>query len=297
MTKYALKSNYDSKIGNLELKIPDLSGLLQRSSFNSKVTELENKIKTAESKPDTTNLTTKSSLNAVENEIPDVNGFVKKTDYATEITNIKDDYVTNGAFTSQLNDLKSQHIADEVKKVNDKVVKNTSNILNYKISLDHNKSVINDLEREASFSRVFYYYNQQSYLLLEGKVSSYVKTSNNISGWKSTGIYSNYYNDNYPHLKFVNNANGAPKLLIENGRFCVNFKANYMKQDKISYLHGSVVNIYIVYSLKNRNINNPDFTVKNGLFGAVKITKYVNTSNYKYSGNFLLRHEFQYSCK
>ena len=130
LTKYALKSNYDSKIGNLELKIPDLSGLLQTSSFNSKVTELENKIKTAESKPDTTNLTTKSSLNAVENEIPDVNGFVKKTDYATEITNIKDDYVTNGAFTSQLNDLKSQHIADEVKNVNDKVVKNTSNILN-----------------------------------------------------------------------------------------------------------------------------------------------------------------------
>ena len=51
------------------------------------------------------------------NKIPDVKVLVKKTDYATEITTIKNDYVTNAALTSQLNDLKSQHIADEVKKL------------------------------------------------------------------------------------------------------------------------------------------------------------------------------------
>ena len=39
----------------------------------------------------------------------------KKTDYATEISTIKNDYVTNAALTSQLNNLKSTHIA-EVKK-------------------------------------------------------------------------------------------------------------------------------------------------------------------------------------
>ena len=48
LTKYVKKSDYDTKVGNLELKIPDLSGLLQTSTFNSKVSELENKIKTAE---------------------------------------------------------------------------------------------------------------------------------------------------------------------------------------------------------------------------------------------------------
>ena len=46
------KSDYDTKVGNLELKIPDISGLLQTSGFNSKVSELEIKIKPAESKPD-----------------------------------------------------------------------------------------------------------------------------------------------------------------------------------------------------------------------------------------------------
>ena len=123
LSKYVLKSNYDTKIGNLELKIPDVRAKLNTSDFNSKVSELENKIRSAESKPDITNLATKSSGTAVENEIPDVNGFVKKPDYATEISTIKNDYVTNAALTSQLSDLKSAHIDDEVKKIDDKTNK------------------------------------------------------------------------------------------------------------------------------------------------------------------------------
>ena len=88
LTKYVLKSDYDTKVGNLELEIPDVSGLLQTSSFNSKVNELENKIKTAEQKPYISNLATTSSIAAVLNKIIDVidvSGFVKKSDYATEI--------------------------------------------------------------------------------------------------------------------------------------------------------------------------------------------------------------------
>ena len=88
LTKYVLKSDYDTKVGNLELEIPDVSGLLQTSSFNSKVNELENKIKTAEQKPYISNLATTSNVAAVLNKIIDVidvSGFVKKSDYATEI--------------------------------------------------------------------------------------------------------------------------------------------------------------------------------------------------------------------
>ena len=83
--------------------------------------------------------------------------MLKKTDYATEITSIKNDYVTNAALTSQLNDLKSQYMADDVKKVDDKVKKNITNIVTAKTYLEHNKSIIDDLEREASFNRGFYY--------------------------------------------------------------------------------------------------------------------------------------------
>ena len=84
----------------------------------------------------------------------------------------------------------------------------------------------------------------------------------------------------------VNNSNNnSPTLLNENNRLGVTFNGNYMKQSKLSCAHGSVLIIYIVYSLKNRNIDSLDFTVQNGLFGGIKITKYVNTSNYKYSGH------------
>ena len=162
LTKSVKKSDYDTKVGNLELKIPDVSGKLNTSDFNSKVRELENKIRSAKLKPDITNLARKSSVTAVENKIPDVKSLVKKTDYSTEITSIKNDYVTKSVLTSQLNDLKSQHIADEVKKVDDNVKKNITDIATAKNSLLHNRSVLDDLEREASFNRGFYYYNQQS---------------------------------------------------------------------------------------------------------------------------------------
>ena len=113
----------DKTIDDVDKKILDVSGFaiessitssLPTSTFNSEITEVENKV------------------TVVDNKIPDVAGFVKKKkkpDYATEITAIKNDYVTNASLTSQLNDLKSQHIADEVKKVDDKAAKNASDIL------------------------------------------------------------------------------------------------------------------------------------------------------------------------
>ena len=78
LTEYVKKSDYDTKVGNLELKIPDVSGKLNTSDFNSKVSELENKIRSAEQKPNISNLATKSSVTAVKNKIPNVKGFVKK---------------------------------------------------------------------------------------------------------------------------------------------------------------------------------------------------------------------------
>ena len=152
LSKYVQQTKYDSEIGYLKLKIPGVSGVLQTSVFNSKITKIENKITTAEGKiPDTTNLATKTQFKTVENKtpgiknlvnktelknvedkIPDVNGFVKKTDYATEITKTKDDYVTNAALISRLNDLtQKSHFDSEIKKVDDKANKNSSDILSY----------------------------------------------------------------------------------------------------------------------------------------------------------------------
>ena len=66
--------------------------------------------------PDVTGLATKTEVTAVENKMPNSVGYAKKSEVATDITAIKNNYVTNASLTSQLNDLKAQHIADEVKK-------------------------------------------------------------------------------------------------------------------------------------------------------------------------------------
>ena len=106
----------------------------------------------------------------------------KQTDYATEISKINNDYVTNTALTSRLNDLTQKaHFDNEIKIVDDKANKNSSDILTYESRLKQKEDRIDELEREASFFYGMYYYNQQSYLLFEPKTSSFNGTGGNIN--------------------------------------------------------------------------------------------------------------------
>ena len=112
---------------------------------------------------------------------------------------------------SQLNNLKGTHIAYEVRNVDDKVKKNSTDIVTVKNSLLHSKSVLDDLEREVSFNRGFYYYNQQSYFLFETKSESFTRNGGAIHAWISTGIHND---SNNTDLLSVNNSNNnSPTLL------------------------------------------------------------------------------------
>ena len=54
----------------------------------------------------------------------------------------------------------------------------------------------------------------------------------------------------------------------------VRFSGNCFKQDKLTYKHDAIVNIYIVYEInKNDNTTSSDPTIENCLFGAVTLTK------------------------
>ena len=53
---------------------------------------------------------------------------------------------------------------------------------------------------------------------------------------------------------------------------------------KISYTHGKVVSIYIIYELGAPSFHVNDPTPKKCLFGAVTITKNANIDKYGYSG-------------
>ena len=196
----------DDKVDKVDKKIPDVSELatktslnnyLQTITFNSKVTEIENKIKTAEGKiTDISGLATKTDVTAVENEIPNLVGYAKKSEVAHDIVAIKNDFVTNASLATQLNDLKAQHIADEVKKVDDKTKKNASDILRFENRLKQKEDTVNENERGISFARGFFFYIDESYLVYDCKMGSFQFTGGKISVWKSMGIFNFLGNSN-----------------------------------------------------------------------------------------------------
>ena len=51
------------------------------------------------------------------------------------------------------------------------------------------------------------------------------------------------------------------------------FSGICLKQDKITYTHGKIVNIYIVSEINKNDNSSSDPTLENCLFGAVSLTK------------------------
>ena len=78
-----LKNNYQTDKTELEKKISDTSDVEKKIVYNTKIAEIEGKI------PDISNLATKTALTTVEDKISSVSSLVKKTDYDTKITKIE----------------------------------------------------------------------------------------------------------------------------------------------------------------------------------------------------------------
>ena len=103
-----------------------------------------------------------TKVTEIEGKIPDVSSLVKKTDYATGIANIKKVYATNPALNVRHKDLIQKTKFDtEVKKNNDKIASNSSEVLTYNNRLNsevltynnrlnQSKDRIDGLERIAS---------------------------------------------------------------------------------------------------------------------------------------------------
>ena len=167
-TKFSADTNaLDDKIDGVEKKNPDISGLatktslndyLQTSTFNSKVTEVENKIKD-------TDIIAKNAVTKANTIRSNLTDYAKKADVATDITTIKSDYVSNASLTSQLNNLKSQHIAIEVTGIDNKGKKSANDILALKNELEKKEYAIRENEIGISFNRGFFYYLQQNNLV------------------------------------------------------------------------------------------------------------------------------------
>ena len=274
-----LIKNLDNRIDNLKMKEyakkTSLSGYILTSTFNSKSTELENKIKDAD-------IIAKSAVTKANSIKSNLNDYAKKTDVANDITTIKNDYVNNASLTSKLNDLKAQHIANEVKTIDDKTKKNASDILGFENRLKQKEDIVDENQREISFNRGFFYYLKKSFLVYECKVNSFNARGSEISAWKSTGISNHPDNSS---MNVVVNSKGNYPVLIMSGLMKINLYGNYFTQNTILKVSGPAINIYVVYKLNPiRTTRNTDYTIQNALFGAMKITKNSDSSKNNYKG-------------
>ena len=100
---------------------------------------MESKIKDAD-------IIAKSAVTRANTIRSNLTSYARKADVATDITAIKNDYVTNASLSSQLNDLKSQHIATEVMGIDNKTKKSASDILALKNKLKQKEDTINENE-------------------------------------------------------------------------------------------------------------------------------------------------------
>ena len=110
----------------------------------------------------------------------------------------------------------------------------------------------------------------------------YFKTdsSHHISSWTCKGLSNESITPFSAPNKFL-----TPSLNYFGTRRRVKFSGSCLKQDKVTYTHGKIVNICIVCEInKKDNTIISDPTSENCLFGALTLTKHVNIDKYGCSG-------------
>ena len=121
----------------------------------------------------------------------------------------------------------------------------------------------------------------QNYLVLQ-PLNKYFKVITNtdyVSSWKPKGL-----SDKSIKPPPTSDNSLTPALSYYGTKTRVKFTGRCLKQYKIPYTHGKVVNIYIVYELRASSSHNDDPTLKNCLFRAVTLTKNADYDKYGYSG-------------
>ena len=111
----------------------------------------------------------------------------------------------------------------------------------------------------------------------------YFKTTSvnnsNILSWKSKEL-----SDESIKLPTTDNKILHHSLDFVGTKARVKFSGDCLKEEKIRFNHGKIVNIYIVYEIKiSVNINSYP-TPENYFFGSVKLTKHVDVDMHKHSG-------------
>ena len=226
--------------------------------------------------------------------------LVKKTDRHTKITEIKkkladhnhDKYKTTPKFNTLAADLFNVRLvkANLIRKT-DFDAKLSSR--NRKIAANKSKHLLveNEFKKlkifDSSYHRGKRHFEEdgtQNYLVFQ-PIYRYFKrvvgvgTGNYIYVWKSKGM-SDENVTSPPTSDYRFNL----QVSCFGTKARVEFKGSCLKHGKLKYTHGKTVKIYIVYELTASCSNDNDPTLKNSLFGAVKLTKNADIDEYGYFG-------------
>ena len=161
--------------------------------------------------------------------------------------------------------------------------------LNRKITANKSKNLLaeNELNKLKIFDSSYFigksHFEEdgtQNYLVFQplNKYFKVIANTDYVSSWKSKGLSAESIK---PPTTSDNSL--TPALNYYGTKTRVKFTGSCLKQPKISYTHGKVVNIYIVYELGASSSHNNDATLKNCLFGKVTLTTNTDIDRYGYS--------------
>ena len=245
-----LKTNYNTDKTELENEIPNAADFVKEA----KLIELENKI------PNISNLATKTALTTVENKIPDVSNLVKKTDYNTKVTEIENKltYHNHDKYIDTQDFNKLAAYVFNARLVQAKLITKTEfdaklSSLNRTITPNKTKHLLveNRLNKVKTFdSRYFIgkiHFDEdgiQNYLVFH-PLNKYFKLITNtlfILSWQSKGLSNENIDPPTTSL--------SPSINYVGNKIRSKITGSCLKQsNKLTYTHGKVVNIYIVYEL------------------------------------------------
>ena len=160
--------------------------------------------------------------------------------------------------------------------------------INKKITSNKTKHLLaeNELKKLEKFDAAHFrgknYFEEdgiQNYLVFQPVCKYFEKTGDKVSSWKSKGL-----SDEKIILTVMSTDKSATKTIYDNARIKVRFNRDLLRQNQVTYNHGPVVNISIVYET-TPHTKTSNITLENHLFGAIKLTKNSDIDKYKYSGS------------
>ena len=162
--------------------------------------------------------------------------------------------------------------------------------LNRKITENKSKNLLveNELNKQKTFDSSYFigksHFEEdgtQNYLVFQPMYRYFKMITNTdyISSWKSKGLSAESIK---PPTTSDNSL--TPVLNYYGTKTKAKFFGSCLKQPKISYTDGKVVNIYVVYELGASSTHNNDPTLKKCLFSAVTLTKNADIYKFEYSG-------------